>query len=138
MNFSFFNEYDLHSDIELLFPITSSSAAVLQFIYSFFLYSAISLIVWLMLKIVNSFQSNKLFTKYQITGFSLLGKLIIWLSVLDSIGSFLMRIMLKSKLELKLEISTFWLFIAIGAFFIVLSKIFERAYQLKSENELTI
>ena len=94
--------------------------------------------IQLLLKIVVSFQNNKFFTKYQIAGFNLLGKLIIWLSIIDSFGSFILRIIFRSRLELKLELSTFWLFIAIEAFFIVLSRIFEKAHQLKSENELTI
>ena len=138
ITYGFFNTYDLNTDIELLFPITSNTTAVVQFLYSMLLYLGISLIVWLLLKIVASFQNNKFFTNYQIAGFNLLGKLIIWLSIIDSFGSFFMRIIFRSRLELKLEISTFWLFIAIGAFFIVLSKIFEKAYHLKNENDLTI
>lgn len=138
LNYAFFNPYDLTSEVDLLFPITSNLAAVIQFLYSTLLYMGISVIIWLLIKIVASFQTNSFFTKYQIAGFNLLGKLIIWLSVADTVGDFVLRMLFKSKLELKLEISAFWLFIALGSFFIVLSKIFEKAYHLRKENELTV
>lgn len=126
------------TNFSFLFPIENKSAAISLFLLSFGLYVAISFIVLLMLRIVRSFEKGNLFTIYQIAGFNLLGQLIIWLTILQSVTEFIMKIIFKSRIEFKFEVSGFWLFIALGAFFIVLSKVFQKAKMLKEENELTV
>lgn len=126
------------SNFSFLFPIQTNKAAISLFLLGFALYSAISLIVYLMLKIIRSFEKGNLFTNYQIAGFNLIGQLIIWLTILQSAAEFILSLVFKSRIEFKLEVSGFWLLIALGAFFIVLSKVFLQAKKLKEENELTI
>ncbi len=139
MYIGFFGEFKFdQSNLSFLFPIENKTAAISLFLFSFGLYIAISLIVLLMLKIVHSFEKGSLFTKYQIAGFNLVGQLIIWLTILQSLAEFILKMIFKSRIEFKFEVSGFWLFIALGAFFIVLSKVFQKAKMLKEENELTV
>ncbi len=124
--------------ISFLFPIDSNVAAITMLIYSIFLYGFIIYIVYLLKRVVNSLDQGLLFTRFQIAALNLIGQLIIWATVLKAMTEFILKAIFNSKIQLTISFSDFWLYIALGAFFIVLAKVFERAKLLKEENELTV
>jgi hypothetical protein len=42
------------------------------------------------------------------------------------------------SLDMELSVNSFWFTLALGLFFILLSKVFEQAKNIKEENELTV
>lgn len=98
--------------------------------------------VFVLKKLVRNFLKNKLFTALQIASLNLIGKLIIFITIWEVLITFFGRLLLESKAEigitLDLSFGSFWFILAIGLFFIYLSKIFRNAKDIKEENELTV
>lgn len=129
--------FGLHRVAEDL-DLTSIEAKLALVIYILVAYGAIIYIIHILRKLVISLDSGNLFTKFQCAGFNLVGQLIIWLVILSAIIEFVMKLIFTSKLEVKTSFPDFWLFLALGAFFIVLSQVFEKARLMREENELTV
>jgi len=110
----------------------------LEIIYTVILFYA----VYIIKKLIKDFEKERLYTRLQISGLSLVGKLIIGVFILQIIAEFFTRIILDSRLEIGLsfenDLGSPWLLIAIGLFLIYLSKIFANSARLKEENELTV
>ena len=98
--------------------------------------------IYILRKLVRNIFKGKLFTRYQATSLNLIGQLIILITLAQSFTEFMARLFLESEMglvmELDLSFISFWFVLAIGLFFIYLSKIFENARLLKEENELTV
>lgn len=98
--------------------------------------------VYILRKLVRDFFKGKLFTTFQIATLNLIGQFIILITLLQGLISFLGNILLESKvrvgINMDLSFGSFWFILAIGLFFIYLSKIFKNAKALKEENELTV
>ena len=118
--------------------LTSIEAKMALVIYILTAYAAIIYIIYILRKLVISLDSGSLFTKFQCAGFNLVGQLIIWLVILSAVIEFVMKLIFASKLEVETSFPDFWLFLALGAFFIVLSQVFEKARLMREENELTV
>ena len=118
--------------------LNSKTAKISFVIYILIGYAVIIYIIYILRKLVVSLNSGRLFTKFQSTGFKLIGQLIVWLVILSSIIEFVLKIFLESRLELEASFPDFWLFLALGTFFIVLGQVFEKARALREENELTV
>ncbi len=98
--------------------------------------------VFILRKLIRNFLKGKLYTSFQIATLNLVGKLIIIITLAKGIIGFLGKVLIESRVgvELGMELSfgSFWFILAIGLFFIYLSKIFQNAKILKEENELTV
>ncbi|GAB2761151.1 hypothetical protein GCM10010465_01880 [Actinomadura fibrosa] len=98
--------------------------------------------VYLLRKLVRNFFKGKLFTLYQIASLKLIGQLIILVILLQGVLDFLGGIFLSEKvrmgIQMDLSFGSLWFILAIGLFFIYLSKIFDNARRIKEENELTV
>ncbi len=98
--------------------------------------------IYILRKLIRNFFKGKLFTRYQIASLNLIGQLIIIITLGQGLIDFIATIFLEAKLRLGLEIdlsfTSFWFILAIGLFFIYLSKIFDNARIMKEENELTV
>ncbi len=125
-------------NISFLFPLDTKAATASMLVYSIFLYGFIVWIIHLLRRIVQSLEKGILFTRFQIAGFNLIGQLIVWITVLKAVAEFILKIIFNSRLEIGISFSYFWLYIALGSFFIVLGKIFERAKIIREENDLTV
>lgn len=99
-------------------------------------------IVYLLRRVVRNFFKRKLFTPVQITGLNLIGKLIIIATLIEAGLDFLLNLLIDEKVSLVLSLSSAFdslLFtLALGLFFILLSKAFNYARNLQQENELTV
>lgn len=120
------------------YNVKTMSARITILAYTLIIFPVTIATVYILRNLVKSFAKNQFFTEYQVTGFRLVGQLIILANLADAISSFIFRLIFNSRLELKISFSDFWLFIALGLFFIILSGIFQKARSLKQENELTI
>lgn len=112
-------------------------------LYTFIIYGLSSGAVWIYIfylfkNLMQSLISGPLFTKLQITSFNLIGQLIIFLTIIDSIFLFTAKAIFFSRLQINFDLFDFWFVIAIGLFLIFLSNIFEKARVYKEENELTV
>jgi hypothetical protein len=87
---------------------------------------------------MDSLISKSLFTDLQIASFKLIGQLIITLTIVDSISSFVFEAIFKNHLEIRFVFFDFWFSISLGLFFVFLSNIFQKAKYYKEENELTV
>lgn len=116
---------------------TISLATVNYFVSVFSVY-----VIYLIRKLVRSFLKNSIFIQKQITLFRLIGWLIIICSTLQIAVNIFSRILMESenglRVTFKASFDNLFFVIAIGFFFIYLSKIFENAKALKEENELTV
>jgi len=120
----------------------SSIAAIvlftLEIIYSIILFYT----VFIIRKLIKDFEREKLYTKIQITGLNLAGKLLVGVFILQFIADFFTSIILDDRLKISLsfenDLGSPWLLIAIGLFLIYLSKIFNNSARLQLENELTV
>lgn len=99
-------------------------------------------IIYVLRKLIKSFFKDILFTRFQINTLNLTGQLIILASFISPILNFISAIILKSKARLgvnvELSMNSFWFTLAIGLFFILLSKVFLNAQEIKEENDLTV
>lgn len=129
--------YGLHRVAED-FDLSSKAAKLALVTYILAGYAGIIYIIYILRKLVISLDSGNLFTKFQSTGFNLVGQLIIWLVIISSIAEFAMKLFFASRLEVETSFPDFWLFLALGVFFIVLSQVFEKARLMREENDLTV
>ena len=120
------------------FDLISKGAKLALVTYILVGYAGIIYIIYILRKLIISLNSGNLFTKFQCTGFNLVGQLIIWLVILSAVVEFVMKLIFDSRLEVETNFPDFWLFLALGAFFIVLSQVFEKARLMREENDLTI
>lgn len=118
--------------------LTSKVAKLALVTYILVAYAAIIYIIYTLRRLVKSLDSGILFTKFQCTGFNLVGQLIIWMVILSAVVEFIMKLIFASRLEVETSFPDFWLFLALGAFFIVLGQVFEKARTMREENELTV
>jgi hypothetical protein len=98
-------------------------------------------IIYLLRKVVRSFFKRKLFTPLQITSLNLIGQLIIIFSLTEVLTDFFLDLSLdKARIGVSVENSfdSIWFTLALGLFFILLSKSFRYAKALKEENDLTV
>lgn len=93
-------------------------------------------------KLVNLFFKGEFLSKEQIKITNIIGKLIIIVAILEKIPSFIYKNFLEeSPRTISYGISSFgsfWFVLALGLFFIFLSRILDNARILKEENELTV
>lgn len=98
--------------------------------------------IYVLRKLVRSFFKGKFFTRYQIASLNLIGQLIIVVTLGQAVIGVFARIYFESRVQVgvqaDLSFTSFWFILAIGLFFMYLSKIFENARLLKEENELTV
>lgn len=98
--------------------------------------------IYLLRQLVRNFFKGKLFNIYQIAALNLIGQLIILSTLLGTITDFLSDLLLTDTARLgfyfDFSFGSFWFVLALGLFFIYLSKIFDNAKKLKEENELTV
>lgn len=110
----------------------------LEMVYTVIIFYA----VYIIRKIIKDLEKERLYTRLQISGLSLAGKLIIGVVFLQIIAEFITTIVFDSRLEVSVsfenDLGNPFLVITIGLFLIYLSKIFENSARLKTENELTV
>lgn len=98
--------------------------------------------VYILRKLVRSFLKGKFFTSFQIAALNLVGQLIVIITLAQGFTDFLGKLLVEAKahvaIGMDLSFGSFWFILAIGLFFMYLSKIFKNAKFLKEENELTI
>jgi NADH:ubiquinone oxidoreductase subunit K len=98
--------------------------------------------IYILRKLIRNFFKGKLFTVFQIASLKLIGQLIILSSACQGIINFVGPIIIKDEIKfgvgVDFSLGSFWFILAIGLFFIFLSKVFENAKNLKDENELTV
>ena len=135
---------------ESLYPITVNGNILSEITpYSIFLISAELVIggltlytVYILRKLIRNFLKGKLYTGFQVATLNLVGQLIIFITLAKGLMNFLGKILFESRvgidLGMELSFGSFWFILAIGLFFIYLSKIFRNAKELKEENELTV
>ncbi|TDN95519.1 hypothetical protein DET49_101117 [Salegentibacter sp. 24] len=99
-------------------------------------------IIYVLRKLIKSFFKDRVFTPFQIKALNLTGQLIIIVTIVAPILNFISSLILKNKarmsLDMELSVNSFWFTFALGLFFILLSKVFEQAKNIKEENELTV
>lgn len=118
--------------------LTSNAARISFVVYILAGYAVIVYIIYTLRKLVASLNSGRIFTRFQSTGFNLVGWLIIWLVIVSAISEFILKLVINSRFEIEASFSDFWLFLALGTFFIVLGQVFEKARLMREENELTV
>jgi hypothetical protein len=135
---------------ESFYPITVNGSMLTEITPStVFLISAELIIggmilytVYILRKLIRNFLKGKLYTRFQIATLNLVGQLVIFITLAKGFIDFLGKILFESRvgvdLGMELSFGSFWFILAIGLFFIYLSKIFENAKNLKEENELTV
>ncbi|MCY2686287.1 DUF2975 domain-containing protein [Salinimicrobium sp. TH3] len=98
--------------------------------------------VYVLRKLVRSFFKGKLYTRFQIAALHLVGQLIVIITLAqaftDSTGKMLIEAKADIAVGINFSFGSFWFVLAIGLFFMYLSKIFRSAKILKEENELTV
>ena len=127
------NEYEINE-----FSMGIILGMSLKFIISgLFIY-----IIYLLRKVVRSFFKRKLFTLLQISGLKLIGQLLIIGSLAEMVLDFVMKLSIENKASVGVNIDSsfdsLWFMLALGLFFILLSKSFSYAGKLQDENELTV
>ncbi|MFC4635155.1 DUF2975 domain-containing protein [Dokdonia ponticola] len=111
----------------------SSIALVLIAIIFFLYFRSIHLIK----NSVDHISKGAYFTEYIIGNFKKIGKLFIGVGIGATAVKMVITLLLESQIGFSLD-STLFIFIILGLFFLFLSEAFEKASQLKEENELTI
>jgi uncharacterized protein YacL len=120
------------------FSVTSIPALISILIFSLLSFAVWIYILQLIRNLMDSLISKSLFTDLQIASFKLIGQLIITLTIVDSISSFVFETIFKNHLEIRFVFFDFWFSISLGLFFVFLSNIFQKAKYYKEENELTV
>lgn len=99
-------------------------------------------IIYILRKVVGSFFKQKLFTPPQILGLKLIGQLIIINSLAKVVLDFILKLSIEHKAALGIHLDSsfdsLWFTLALGLFFILLSKSFSYAGKLQEENDLTV
>lgn len=125
------------------YKVEEFSAGIILSIILSFLNSIIFIyIVYLFRKVVRNFFKRKLFTSVQISGLKLIGQLIILTSISEIGIKILMMFSIENRARLGVTIESsfdsLWFTLALGLFFILLSKSFSYAGKLQEENQLTV
>ncbi len=110
-------------------------------ILNLILYTGFVFLIYRLRKLLRLFFRKKLFSSRQTRDLNLIGKLIVMLSIGKALLNFLLKFLLENNLDLSIKtayLDSLWFSLAIGLFFIYLSKVFENARILKEENDLTI
>lgn len=98
--------------------------------------------VYIMRKVVRSFFKRKLFTPLQISGLKLIGQLLIFTVLFEIILEFTLPMVFEREIKVggafDTSFNSIWFILAIGLFFLLLSKAFSYAKSLRQENELTV
>ncbi|MUP44786.1 DUF2975 domain-containing protein [Gramella sp. BOM4] len=97
--------------------------------------------LYILKKLVEEFEKEKLYTPKQIGGLKLAGSLIITVTILEWLIDFFTRAVEESRLSLGIYFDNLgnpWLLIATGLFFIYLSKVFKNSAELKRKKDLSI
>ncbi len=135
---------------ENLIPVTINGVKVVEFDTAVKLLVFIEILVaglfiytvYILRKLIRNFFKGQLFTRFQIASLKIIGQLIILITIIQGIINFVAPLIITGKGRIGIEIGfsfgSFWFILAIGLFFIFLSKIFENAKTLKEENELTV
>ena len=90
-------------------------------------------------KVMSSFSKNSIFNKLQITGFRLIGKFLIIISIIDVIAELAYSLIFEGKTRIIFDpFSKFWILLALGIFLLFLSDVFRKAKEYREENELTV
>lgn len=125
------------------YNVEEFSAGIIAAIVLSFLNSAVFIyIVYLFRKVVRNFFKRKLFTQIQISGLKLIGQLIIFTSLAEMAIDLLTLLFIKNKarpgVTIESSFDSLWFTLALGLFFILLSKSFSYAGKLQEESDLTV
>lgn len=125
------------------YKVEEFSAGIIVSIILSFLNSIIFIyIVYLFRKVVRNFFKRKLFTAIQISGLKLIGQLIIITCISEVVIKILTMLFIENRARVGVIIESsfdsLWFTLALGLFFILLSKSFSYARKLQEENELTV
>lgn len=123
--------------------ITEFSPSIIFILTIKILISAIFIyIIFLLRKVVRSFFKRKLFTPLQITSLNLIGQLTIIFSLAEVLIDFFLSLALDNRARIGISVEnsfdSIWFTLALGLFFILLSKSFRYAKSLQEENDLTV
>ena len=94
--------------------------------------------LYLFRKVLQEFKKLQLFNQTVINLLLQIGKLVITAGILMFITKFLTKYWSFNKITVSLSPNDLLIYGGIGAFFLVLSEVFDRARLLKEENELTV
>ncbi len=98
--------------------------------------------IYLLRQLIRNFFKGILYTRYQIATLNLIGQLILLTTIASLVIELISDILLDETARMNMHIDfsfgSFWFILAIGLFFIYLSKIFKNAKNLKEDNELTV
>ncbi|WP_435578083.1 DUF2975 domain-containing protein [Gilvibacter sp.] len=94
--------------------------------------------LYLFRKVLQEFKKLQLFNQTVISLLLRIGKLVITAGILMFITKFLTNYWSFNKITVSLSPNDLLIYGGIGAFFLVLSEVFDRARLLKEENELTV
>lgn len=125
------------------FPITEFTPNVILLLCMQIIVAGLVLYtVFLLRRLIRNFLKGKFFTQYQIKTLKQIGQLIFIITVTKGFLGFVDNVLLReqARIEIGIDISfeSFWFLLALGLFFIYLSKIFNNARISQEENELTI
>lgn len=126
----------LHYTIDHLDPRTVS-----LIIYQVVLKMLFAYLIYLFRNLIRYFTKEKFYSLSQIEILRKIGRLIIALSFGKALLGFLAGLVIGNSAKVHVEIEfldSFWFTLALGLFFVYLSKIFENAKALREENELTV
>lgn len=126
----------LNYTIEYLDPLTVS-----LIIYQVVLKVLFAYLIYLFRNLIRDFTKANFYGLSQIRILRRIGRLIIELSIGKALLGFLAGLILGVSARVNIEVEfldSFWFTLALGLFFVYLSKIFENAKALREENELTI
>ena len=133
------------SSLKYIDVVTSERSATegvlffsLEMIYTIIIF----FVVYIIRKLIKDLEKERLYSKLQISGLDLAGKLIIGVVILQIITEFILTIVFDNRLEVSVsfenDLGNPFLVITIGLFLIYLSKIFKNSARLQAENELTV
>lgn len=140
--FYFFTDIPVHLNMNNYEITDFNSAFAVGLFLKLLISAAFIYAIYIMRKVVRSFFKRKLFTPLQIGGLRLIGQLLIFTVLTEIVLEIFLRIMFETKLKVGGEFDSsfhsLWFILAIGLFFILLSKAFSYARRLQQENELTV
>lgn len=119
-----------------------STATILLLVLKITTSGLILYTIYVLRQLIRNFFKGKLYSPYQIAALKLIGQLIILCTFATTVLDFLSELFLSEKAKLGITISlsfgSFWFVLALGLFFIYLSKIFAHAGNLQEESQLTV
>lgn len=118
-------------------PIDSITPATL-FLMSFISYLLLLFGLYLFRKILKEFQAMRLFDTAAIKLLNRIGYVVIGAGLLNFLAKFLLELLVNEHFSFTAIPNQLLIFLGSGAFFLVLSEVFDKARKLKEENALTI